>query len=124
MKSRFLRRAGSFLMALALACSLLTVPAAADDPATDPPAPPVLVTSISLAPSSLSLNTDSQKTGMITATVQPDDATDKTLEWESSNPSVATVSNGLVTALTAGTAQITANRQTAPPLPARLAPSR
>ena len=48
MKSRFLRRAGSFLLALALACSLLTVPAAADDPTTDPPAQPVLVSGISL----------------------------------------------------------------------------
>lgn len=95
MKSRFLRRAGSFLLALALACSLLTVPAAADDPATDPPAQPVLVSGISLSPSSLSLNTDSQKTGTITATVQPDDAANKNLAWESSNPSVATVSNGV-----------------------------
>ena len=99
MKSRFLRRAGSFLLALALACSLLTVPAAADDPTTDPPAQPVLVSGISLSPSSLSLNTESQKTGTITATVQPDDATDKTLEWKSLDETVATVSNGVVTAV-------------------------
>ncbi len=108
MKSRFLRRAGSFLLALALACSLLTVPAAADDPTTDPPAQPVLVSGISLSPSSLSLNTESQKTGTITATVQPDDATDKTLEWKSLDETVATVSNGVVTAVKEGNTKITA----------------
>lgn len=45
----------------------------------------------------------------ITATVFPDDATDLSFTWSSSNPSVATVDiNGLVTALTLGTAEITA----------------
>ena len=46
------------------------------------------------------------------ATVQPDDATNKTITWTSSNPTVATVnSNGLVTALTDGKTTITATAQ-------------
>ena len=45
----------------------------------------------------------------ITATVAPSNATNKTLTWTSSNPSVATVnSNGVVTGISAGSAQIKA----------------
>ena len=43
------------------------------------------------------------------ATVSPDNATDKSITWDSSNPEVATVSSdGLVNALMVGTATITA----------------
>ena len=44
----------------------------------------------------------------LTATVAPDDATDKTVAWTSSNESVATVTDGVVNFIAAGTATITA----------------
>ena len=48
-------------------------------------------------------------TATLTATVAPEDATDKTVTWRSDNMDVATVDeNGLVTAVAEGTANITA----------------
>ena len=44
----------------------------------------------------------------LTATISPDDATDKTITWTSSNESVATVKSGTVTAVKEGKAIITA----------------
>lgn len=44
----------------------------------------------------------------LTATVLPDNATDRSVTWTSSNADVATVENGLVTALAEGKATITA----------------
>ena len=44
----------------------------------------------------------------LTATVSPDNATYKTVTWETSNSTVATVADGVVTALRAGAATITA----------------
>ncbi len=45
----------------------------------------------------------------LTATLMPEDATNKTVNWSSNNPTVASVDdNGLVTALAVGTATITA----------------
>jgi len=44
----------------------------------------------------------------LTPTVAPNDATDKTVTWMTSDAGVATVANGVVTAVAAGTATITA----------------
>ena len=44
----------------------------------------------------------------LTATVIPDNASNKSVTWETSNSTVATVADGVVTALRAGTATITA----------------
>lgn len=44
----------------------------------------------------------------MTATVLPENATDKTVTWETSNTEVATVANGVVTAVAKGEATITA----------------
>lgn len=68
-------------------------------------APAVHVTGVSLNKNSTSIVEGS--TEQLTATVTPSNATDKSVTWSSSNTSVATVSNGLVTAVSAGTATIT-----------------
>ncbi len=65
----------------------------------------VSVTSISLNQSSLLLHVND--TENLIATVLPNNATDKTLIWSSSNPNIATVENGKVTARNVGTAIIT-----------------
>lgn len=65
------------------------------------------VESVTVDPAQASLKSGEQK--QLTATVLPEDAEDKTVTWESSDESVATVDEtGLVTAVAAGTATITA----------------
>lgn len=56
--------------------------------------------------SSISLQIGS--TQQLTATIYPENTTDQTITWESSNADIATVQNGLVTAISEGTATITA----------------
>lgn len=68
--------------------------------------PVVAVTSITL--SSTTMNLEVGQTGTLTATVKPDNATNKTVTWTTSNDKVATVANGVVTAVGKGTATITA----------------
>ena len=68
---------------------------------------PVAVTSVKLSKSKKSLNIGDTFT--LTATVKPNNATDKSVTWSSSDTSVATVDeNGVVTAVAEGTATITA----------------
>ncbi len=66
----------------------------------------VTVTSITLDKTSLSMQVGETET--ITATVNPDNATDKSVTWGSSDVSVATVADGRVTAKKSGEATITA----------------
>lgn len=66
----------------------------------------VPVTSVTLNRSSLSLE-EGQRASLCT-TVCPDNATNRNVNWTSSNNTVATVSNGIVTAVTKGSARITA----------------
>ena len=67
----------------------------------------VNVTGITLSQTEAAMTVGGE-TLTLTATVAPDDATDKTVTWTSSDPTVATVANGVVTAVAAGTATITA----------------
>lgn len=65
----------------------------------------VSVTGVTLNKSELELEVDESET--LTATVAPNNATNKNVSWESSNTAVATVTNGAVTAVAEGSATIT-----------------
>jgi uncharacterized protein YjdB len=65
----------------------------------------VKVTGVSLDNTSATINVGDSKT--LTANVAPTNATNKDVTWSSNNTSVATISNGVVTAKSAGTAVIT-----------------
>ena len=63
------------------------------------------VTGVSLNKGSLTLDVGESDT--LTATITPNNATNPNVTWSSNNESVATVNNGVVTAIKAGTATIT-----------------
>jgi uncharacterized protein YjdB len=65
----------------------------------------IAVTGVSLNKDTLSLVVGTSET--LVATVAPDNATNQNVTWSSSNPSIATVTNGAVTAASAGDATIT-----------------
>ena len=96
MKTRFLCRAGALLLALALACSLLAVPAAASE-----------VTSITL-PSDIRLNLTTHRTELIRPYFFPADATNTKLIWQNDSPAIVSIDQdtGLVTADAPGRAYI------------------
>lgn len=67
--------------------------------------PVVEVSSVTLSQTSLTLTEGESAT--LSATLSPDNATDRSIRWSSSDPEVASVADGLVKALAAGTAAIT-----------------
>ncbi|WP_221409718.1 sugar-binding protein [Pseudochryseolinea flava] len=72
--------------------------------------PPVLVTGVTVTPSTGSVGVGS--TLQLTATVSPSNATNQTVSWSSSNSSVASVSNtGVVSGVSNGSAVITVTTQ-------------
>jgi hypothetical protein len=89
--------------------SLLMTAAIISCSSNDDPAPPepttVAVTGVTLNTPTLSLVRG--RTETLTATVAPENATNKNVSWTTSNAQVATVSNGTVTAVAIGTATIT-----------------
>lgn len=98
-------------LTLIFATSLfLTLASCSGSNPTDPSTPPsgdIPVTSISLDKTTLTLK--EEETYKLTATINPSDATDKTITWSSSKTSFVSVSNeGLVTALSEGSSTITA----------------
>lgn len=66
---------------------------------------PIAVTGVELNQTSLTLTAGETET--LTATVAPSNATNKSVTWESSDESVATVAAGVVTAVAVGTCTIT-----------------
>ena len=69
------------------------------------PSEPVAVDGVTLDESSITLVVGGNQT--LVATVTPADADDKSVTWSSSNSSVATVTDGVVTAVSPGTVTIT-----------------
>ena len=70
------------------------------------PPTPVAVSGVSLNKNTLSLEVD--ETEKLTATIEPGNAANQALSWESDKPAVATVAaDGTVSAIAAGTAKIT-----------------
>ena len=69
---------------------------------------PVTVVPTGITLSKTSVSVEKGKTVSLTATVAPSDAVNKTVTWTSSDSNVAAVSNGVITAKSAGTATITA----------------
>ena len=67
--------------------------------------PTIYVTGVTLDQTVLTLIVP--ETATLVATVTPEDATDKSVVWTSNNDAVATVVDGVVTAITEGTATIT-----------------
>ena len=52
-----------------------------------------------------------EETAELTATISPSDATNKNIKWSSTNTNVATVENGIVTAIVPGTTTIVATAE-------------
>lgn len=65
----------------------------------------VAVTGVTVDPESVTITAG--QTATLTATVSPDNATDKSVTWLTSNDKIATVADGVVTAIAAGEATIT-----------------
>ena len=88
----------ALLLIISIACS--KDPGAAPEPTT------VAVSSIKLSRNAISLSVG--ETVVLTATVSPENASDKSVTWTSSDPNVATVADGKVSAIATGSATITA----------------
>jgi len=65
----------------------------------------IKVNTITLSPTSLTLHTGGS-TGNITVTLAPANPTNPALSWQSTNPTIATVINGVVTPVAVGSVQI------------------
>ena len=69
----------------------------------------VAVEKVTISESSLSIKTGEE--AKLTATILPEDATNTTLVWTSGNPSVASVTEGVVKGLSEGTSTITVSSE-------------
>ncbi len=71
--------------------------------------PDIKISNIILNETNISINVGETK--QITITIEPNNATNKTVTWTSSNENIATVENGKVTAITEGTRNIIATSE-------------
>ena len=72
---------------------------------SDTPQPTVPVEQVQLNKSEITLEVDETET--LTPTITPANATNTNVSWETSNAAVATIANGVITAVSAGDATIT-----------------
>lgn len=96
----------TLLSCLSLVIGMLGVVSCAGTTDTASGTTTVAVTGVTLSDSTASVVIGSTLT--LTATVAPDDATDKTVTWKSSDEAKATVKDGVVTGIAAGDVVITA----------------
>ena len=94
-------RSSPFFSVFSILLLLLTISAACNKKPTD-----VAVSSIKLNMTSITFHAG--ETVELSATISPDNATYKTVTWSSSNTSIATVTDGKVTALAVGSTTIIA----------------
>ena len=106
MKNYVLRQAALLVTAVLLTTNFWSC-SKDDDPNPDPdPTPPVVsVTSVTLNKTATSIQVGGTET--LTATISPTDAANKKVTWKSDKPEIATVAEGKVTGVKAGTAIIT-----------------
>lgn len=93
--------------AVAVGTATITVTSTDDDTKTDTCTVNVAIPVESVALDESSITLTEWWTQQLTATISPNDATDQTVIWSSSDETVATVEGGLVTALAEWTATIT-----------------
>lgn len=101
-----MKRFYSFMIVAAIAA--MSFVSCKDDSGKEPEeGKDVAVTEVTVSPKTLAFTVgDAAQT--LTATVKPENATEKTVTWTSSAPTVATVDNGVVTPVGEGVAVITA----------------
>ena len=94
------------LKGLASVCALAVMFGTVSCSDDDKPDGSIAVSAVAVSPTTATVKVGESVT--LSATITPDDATDKTITWSSSDEKVATVDAGKVTGATEGTATITA----------------
>ena len=102
--SKYLSIMKNYLLLAFAAVALLFAGCKKDDPGTDEPKV-VAVTGVSLNTNAVALEVDDSVT--LTATVAPANATNKGVEWSVADDAIATVKNGVVTAVAIGETTVT-----------------
>ena len=104
MKNNVLRQAALLVTAVLLTTNFWSC-SKDEEPVPEPTPPVVSVTGVTLNKTSTSIQVGGTET--LTATVSPKDAANKKVTWKSDKPEIATVAEGKVTGVKAGTAIIT-----------------
>ena len=105
-KFRLAKTLAVLVAATAVLAACFAFAACGDEPTPEPEPEKVAVESVTLDAASVSLVAGGTYT--LTASVAPDNATDKTVTWTTSNDKVATVDGGKVTAVGEGSTTVTA----------------